>query len=559
MKAWSAIACVVLVACSQTLNPCPEGSEVAFDLDRCVMIAPVEKPDAGDGPAPRDGGDTEMDAGEMDAGATDAGATDAGVTDGGGDGTTDATPDSAAPEPDAEVEPPVCSEQDVTAWRAFHEREGIVADLTACFALGCTALECPAAACVRERAGVAACEACTQAEAECTVSYCGTACGTKGRDEWCRACVCEAGCVQRFDTCARESLDVCAGVYGRDGEASERGLDGPLMIRAKTATGLIDLGALAPAPSEGMSFSQRQSWSVGSWRFIAFPVADAHYVLQHKSRCGDEPCIARISPFLRDATFGRPAYLDNWSRGWDTIEPFRVDGQTYLLRYKSGAEPVDREPKGYARIDRLELDASASTLRLVGVYESQWHAPIQEAWSSVRMFALGGRVHLLRYGTGRDGALELLGVSVVQGGAITLSSVADALSWSSGWDRFETLVSAGRTYLIAYKSGLIPLSDEPAGTVRVIPLSRANDDNVSLLPTVFEASWPTGLTHLIGYRNGTHDYLFRYSTADLQASLIRLDAPALWTTDSLGSVVYSSRWTASPVFDAVEVVHDGKW
>src|SRR5690606_28632502 len=121
-----------------------------------------------------------------------------------------------------------------------------------------------------------------------------------------RACTCEAGCVSRFEQCAQASLDVCEGVHGRDASPEEYALDGAWLVCAKSATGVWHAGPLSPSPPPTGGFPFKHHMSKGFTHLKAFRIAERAYVLQHKSRCGDAPCLARIWPFLRDGSLGRP-------------------------------------------------------------------------------------------------------------------------------------------------------------------------------------------------------------------------------------------------------------
>jgi hypothetical protein len=54
-----------------------------------------------------------------------------------------------------------------------------------------------------------------RAEVACVAKSCTKACGASSNDDACRACACENGCVDAFDQCAGEALDVCADCDGK--------------------------------------------------------------------------------------------------------------------------------------------------------------------------------------------------------------------------------------------------------------------------------------------------------------------------------------------------------
>jgi hypothetical protein len=560
MKLAAATLLGLLCACSQTFDPCPPGSDPLRGEDRCVVW---QRDDAGVDEPGTDGG---FDAGELlDASDGQVGDLDGSMGDA-GDGDAEAGSEDAGHDAgDAEVLAPVCSQGDLAAWTEFHATPGLVDTLLDCGPLGCTPEACPAAACIRESAGVAACEECTAAEGDCVLEHCRSPCGTPGSDPECRACLCEAGCVARFEGCTRTSLDLCEGVYGRDATAEELAFTRPLVYRKKSGTGVVTSGPLLAYPSETNSevlkggAAQglfRQAGSPGFTHLVSLTLDGRPYLLEHKSSCGDYICIARISPALGDGSFGRAEYVDTWSRGWDEIEPFQAGGHTYLLRYKTGRAVPDGEPKGTLRIDRLRRDAASSTITLENVLE-ELGVPLQEQhWSSIEPFAHAGATHLLFYATDSDGAVQLRRVSA-SATRFTLEPAASSLDWTRGWDVVETVPLGGRAYVLLYKSGRVATSDEPQGTVRVLGFSGAANQPVGFSTVLFEGTWPTGFTHVIGYADGSHSYLLRVNAISGAAALIRLNEAAQLA--SLGATLTLPTWAANPPYDLIEVVRQQPW
>ena len=172
------IACLALAL----LTACPSDppDDCASDPARCL-------PDAGDAgeDSPTDAGD----AGELSPAERDAG------------------PGSG---PDAGPPPPSCSEEDVAAWTAAHRRIDLPRVLAACAAdPRCAEPPCSFEQCLRERAGVTACEACTSREVACVLGECRTACAPSSPSDRCRGCICASGCFDAFETCAGHATSLC--------------------------------------------------------------------------------------------------------------------------------------------------------------------------------------------------------------------------------------------------------------------------------------------------------------------------------------------------------------
>jgi hypothetical protein len=217
-------AACLLAACVQSMNPCPAGSTGRESEDRCVDMNAVET-DAGDGgdvpPDPEqrdagpDGSEPELDATMEDGSIGDGDAGDAAidaevVADSGSDGSA---VDGGFEAPDTGSDGGTeCSDADVELWKDFHLQPGLVGQIISCASTpSCADGECPLDACVREAAGVAACEECVAAEIACVARECASPCGAMGSDDACRACVCANGCTELFGQCAGAAVaDICA-------------------------------------------------------------------------------------------------------------------------------------------------------------------------------------------------------------------------------------------------------------------------------------------------------------------------------------------------------------
>jgi hypothetical protein len=213
---------VVALGCGD--NPCPKGWRRTASEDRC--IAPGSDglaPDGGlvaDGgeidsarPPLHDGGPPAADSGPPSGPAPDASAIDGGEPDASGDGT-----DAA------------CADVDLAAWRAFQLGGTVVAATEACVDASppCPGPRCDLHTCLADRAGMSGCAPCVAEQVACTVSACFDACSPGRGDDACRACACAAGCMETFQRCAGQALDVCADCSG--GTCTNQSLDVALIM-----------------------------------------------------------------------------------------------------------------------------------------------------------------------------------------------------------------------------------------------------------------------------------------------------------------------------------------
>jgi hypothetical protein len=528
--------CALLAACPQTFNPCPAGTVPLREEDRCTPVL--------DGDAMTQEGRDERD--------------------GGADGSaTDASDDSGLPDAGEEA---VCTQRDVQAWTSFHGREGLVDALKACNEL-CPGQACAeSVTCIRQKAQVRACEACTEREGRCVATSCPSACGVQGDDAECRACLCEAGCADGFNACAETSIQVCDGVYGREASEAEKAFERPLAYRQKNGTGLLLSSPLRPYPDEAMSdvlrrnatdASFRRHGSPGFTHLVSLDIEGQPYILEHKSRCGDDPCIARISPALRDGSFGRAAYVAHWSAGWDEIEAFRAGGQAFLLRYKTGASPATEEPRGWLRIERIVRDASTGEVALEIVLDEQATPTAEPGYSSIEVFAHAGATHLLFYRSDHEGEVAIERVRATAS-SFALEHASSGLAWTRGWDIVETFPLDGQALVLLHKSGLAPLAGEPAGSIRVLGFSGGSGQLVAFSSALHDGTWPTGVTQVIGYADGPYSYLLRSDTVSGATALLRLSELAQLGA-SLGTPILNADWSATPAYDVLEVVRQQPW
>ncbi|MFT3928225.1 MAG: hypothetical protein QM778_37195 [Myxococcales bacterium] len=423
-----------------------------------------------------------------------------------------------------------------------------------CIEQVCDAGTCDPSSCIRSSIGLKGCETCIAAESACVLEFCNSACGAPGSDEECRACTCEAGCVSRFDSCSEMGLDVCRGVHGRDATDAEFKFEGPRILRMKGATGLFQTGPMTPQPLTVTSaFPFTAHLSEGFTHAMPFVWGDRQYVLQHKSRCGNDPCVARISPVLSDGSLGHPLYEENWSRGWDELEVFVLEGKPYLLRYKTGAAETEAEAAGHLRIEWMRFDEARTSLALDRVLD-QANAPINApTWSAIETFELGGLSYLFRFGNERGGEIELLRLDR-QADHLVITSVAKGLHWSTGWDRFESFTHTGQAYIVAGKSGYaIPSTVEASGSVTIRRIVKPSE-NIWALASAFDGTWESGIDRIAPFEYAEAAYLLTYSTASANLVLRKLGPDASAWDEDLALPLWTGRWAANPVWSIVEVL-----
>ena len=540
------VGALLWAGCVRSVDPCPQGLEALRSEDRCVAVdrAQVE-PDAD--PLPR--------AGAVDAGMDGAvGAGEASV----GDAQVDAHDGYAAGDAASEGGRPApgpCSPADVDAWAAFHEDPSLTAKLSVCYAASCAGSSCEPVECVSASAQLAGCSECAWAQASCTLALCGAACTVQRGQKECLACLCEAGCVTAFEACAEQALGVCGDLWGRTATPGEYELALPLLVRAKSQTGGLRVTPIDLHSEADFPLAAEHHPSVGFAHLTAFSLEGRHYLLQHKSRCGSDPCIARIYPVLSSGEFATPVYWEEWTRGWDHSEVFQLAGAAYLLRYKTGVAPADVEPPGQVRIERIALEGG--DIVLDAQLEQIWLSSEGKPWAGIRAFAHAGTVQLLLYTTGPKTRLSL---RRVQGDGRRLSVAAGAeLNWSGGWDVFEPFRLDQRWFLFAYKSGRVPVQQEPAGHARVVAFF-ADDSGMTLLsPALYDAVWSLGLSHVISYRQAEASYLVVHNQELGDTVVHRIAAePARWRAE-LSSPLHVEDWGFRPPWDVVEVVMKDEW
>lgn len=466
-------------------------------------------------------------------------------------------PDASTPDTDADVPvdagvdvpEPRCPSVETESWRALHESAELVTTIQTCSESGCTSSPCDVASCLADEASVTECRECVAHEALCATQRCPNAC-TRSSNEDCLACLCEAGCVERFESCAVASLGVCTNAFGRDAIDDELALSTPVVFRRKSATGFTRSTAFyADDPSRD---DDRRSYAaIGHTLFVSFAFDGADFLLEHLREC-DTHCAARISPVLRDGTLGRPAYLGQWPRGFDVVVPFRLDGAPHLFLYKSGRVPTALQPRGTAIVYRVEGEARA--IQLVPLFEGAWTVPVEPAWTHVRAFAIEGATYLLQYRGGDAHEVQITRLWM-DGSALHFTRVSHELVWEPDWHVVETFPIGTRWFVLQHAR---QRDGEEGGRVRVSALD--HDSRGEPLPSlpILATTWPE-TTHVHPFRTPGGLYLLRRDEVSGRTDFVRLPTtPARWI-DEPGEVMNTRSWGTAPPWDVVGVARPRLW
>ncbi|MCB9631627.1 MAG: hypothetical protein H6721_05745 [Sandaracinus sp.] len=351
-----------------------------------------------------------------------------------------------------------------------------------------------------------------------------------------------------FEACARTSLGVCDDAFGRDASDEERQLSSPWIVRRKSSTGFTRSTSFHP-DDPARDDDLRSYASIGHAVLTSFARDGVDYVVEHLGACGGTRCQVRISPMLRDGSLGRPAFVGAWSRGFDVVTPFRLEGETYLFLYKSGRVATEETPRGTARV--LRVEGAWDHLELVPRFEGAWTAPVGPAWTHVRAFAVEGTTYLLQYRGGEGHAVEITRSS--EGEELRFERVSRELAWESDWTVVETFPVGTRWFVLQYAR-----QDEGEGRVRVSALDHdARGEPLPTLP-VLATTWPE-TTHVHPFRTGGASYWMRRDETSGRVDFVRLaPSPAEWAQEP-GEVIETRTWGAEPPWDVVGVIRARLW
>ncbi len=452
-----------------------------------------------------------------------------------------------------------CSDADLGAWSTLFSGTELV-ELTRVCGVSCSGASACIAECVADAAGVEACRDCIDASVRCSVFRCTSACAL-GTDAECRACQCEAGCVAELDECARAELgtDLCRDVYGRPATLAELEVRSPIVIRRKSATGFTIASALVPE-TDGLP---SVTWYAASGWTTLFPfaVGGTDYLLEYMGSCGEERCLARISPVTSDGTLARPVWIGEWTIGWDVFTHFATGGDVFILQYKSSTVPIDEEPRGSVRVLRVTRTEPAPSLQVEVVHEEVWLSPAERAWTHLRAFAIDGVPHLLRYRSGVDGTADsgtdILRADRSEDGRLGFVRVSRELGLETGWDIVETFPVGDRWFVLQYRGS--PIGSYPAGTVFLSGLPPEIGPAVTIGPPIAVLTWPTDIDQIVAVRTRTGSYLRHEASEGGRARVVRIpENPALWEQGAF-EAVHSDEFSARPVWDVVSVLRARLW
>ncbi|GAB5540615.1 MAG: hypothetical protein SangKO_003750 [Sandaracinaceae bacterium] len=297
---------------------------------------------------------------------------------------------------------PYCAADAAEAWEARWLREGVVELIDACDERCLSDIPCTAR-CLAREAGLSECATCVERAFECGVFACRSACGN-GTDAECRACQCDAACFDGFDACSghASAAAICADAHGRDATEAEYDLPYPILYRRKSQTGFTRASFFRPGDMEEQPVVE--SYAAAGWTDLhTFTLDGVSYLLEFMGACGRTRCPARISPVLSDMSLGRPVWRDEWDLGWDVTTQLQLDGAHYFIQYKSGAIPIEGDPRGTFRMFRIAPGPERPELEVELIHRRLWTLPLEPAWTFLRGFSLGGSGYLLGYRQAQSG------------------------------------------------------------------------------------------------------------------------------------------------------------
>ncbi len=583
---WIALG-LVLTACHQSVDPCPRGLRVSRDLDHCVPGArvdsatePVEESssEGSDGPDANepdrldaDPAGLQVDAGESQDVETSASAMDAvvpvgaeaaaGPTDNDAqlaDGGPSLPPDaegSEASTPSADAG--MCSRSDLDAWRGAHLRNDIRDRVTQC-RVDCDNDVACADLCMRRSAGMAGCNQCTRAEAECSARFCNYACLASRTDQMCLSCLCQSDCISAFESCAGTELALCTVELFTFGPSAGGGpLDAAALLLGKSTTGALAITKFdATTQQLADDLTAINHFPSGAAQLVPVSFAERDLVLHYTASCNATPCTVRGYPVLRDGSFAAPVFEERWEAGFVDIEAFSLAGARYLVRMRDQGGGTTASENLF--IDRLDWNHEQQRLQSAPILRTRVVPPRSQGYRQVEPFSLGGDtfLFLLAPETGDAVILRVRSTSV----GLELTPASDAISWSPGWDLVEGFKSLGRWYLLVSKSGRVATDQEPAGQARIWQPRLSPQGSVGLDVPVLDEQWSAGITQVLSFTDASGrarvllnlEALGRLRIHELEGESAR------WHEDFL--VPHQEQFRGRvPPWDLLGVVRDGKW
>ncbi|HBQ13453.1 MAG TPA: hypothetical protein DEF51_20700 [Myxococcales bacterium] len=444
---------------------------------------------------------------------------------------------------------PYCAADAAEAWEARWLREGVVELIDACDERCLSDISCTAR-CLAREAGLSECATCVERAFECGVFACRSACGN-GTDAECRACQCDAACFDGFDACSghASAAAICADAHGRDATEAEYDLPYPILYRRKSQTGFTRASFFRPGEMEEQPVVE--SYAAAGWTDLhTFTLDGVSYLLEFMGACGRTRCPARISPVLSDMSLGRPVWRDEWDLGWDVTTQLQLDGAHYFIQYKSGAIPIEGDPRGTFRMFRIAPGPERPELEVELIHRRLWTLPLEPAWTFLRGFESGGRPFLIRFRSDPEGDAaqhEMVSVDLVASPPAfrVVGRVPDDLEWT----HVETLRGGDGVWLLLRHSNLARLT-------RVNALVML-DSGPALSPHLASPAWPGDVSALVsGLRLGEGLLVMR--RADGTARIMGAGSRQQIVESGL-PVLASMNWGRTPHWDATALLGASPW
>tara|TARA_B100001750_G_scaffold198231_1_gene171267 strand:+ start:341 stop:1723 length:1383 start_codon:yes stop_codon:yes gene_type:complete len=449
---------------------------------------------------------------------------------------------------------PSCSSADIAAWTARHRAPTLVEDVRSCEETSCTVNACDLGGCLAEVAGLVECLDCARAEGLCGMQQCGSACrlGTEGE---CRRCLCDAGCVGTFETCAGASTGLCDA--DPDPTPPEDTVALPLLVRRKSLTGFTRSRLfVADAPTVG---EERSGYAAAGWTdFVPLTVAGKDYLFEVMDRCSGARCPVRLSPALPDGQLGSvPPWRDRWSRGWDTFSSFAVGPTTFLVAYKSGQRPPIDEARGTGRI--VAFRATDSGLEISDHTDEAWPARLRiPPWTHISGFALDAAPFLVFHRSTAPHDTAVASIELDPEGRPTLVHRAD-LDWPRSWDVLESFPVAldgeVRWLLLGYRRS----TGDEAAAMEIRAWTTSDFGTPTTGPALVAEEWPTDLLGVSAFRSGSATYLLRQERSGTAVILRFAPTLAQWIRGEPYEEVARFEWGTRPGWDVVGVARARLW
>ena len=448
--------------------------------------------------------------------------------------------------PDGDVRTDTCLEADALRWDAFHGAEGLVGAIEACAVRErCFTPPCDLSPCLAPEAGAATCWTCIEEETDCGIERCQSACLRSDDDATCRACMCEAGCVDAFATCAGATGFVaCDAVHGRDFDASETALSALLLTRRKSATGFTRTERV----SAETFFSEdlERSYVSNQWTSLhSVALGGVHHLVESMAGCQDVACGYRVSPILEDGTLGRPAATGKWAPEWVTHGIAHSAEGPALIQYAAGTSG--------GRVRVVEFRAVAGgAIQVEVALEAPWADPDGPAWDDLVPLEWAGQVAILAHRSGTD-RVALAHLEVSTGGTRLVSDAAPT-GWR-GCDRAFAFELGGRWFVGQQDNA----EADGAAVVRVYEPSH-DAGAMAMGAAIAEASWPAGYVTFIPTRPAADTVaLFAAGPTNDTVRFYPLALPVEGWSEQLTNPVGGRTWGLEPPWELAAIAPSSAW